>query len=73
MRETIRILNELRKRESNEIVSKGLGCGPTDCKIKRGADAGTVCMTIYYILHDLAIDLHVPRFDKDKLRKELSA
>jgi len=73
MRESTKIIKALAKEDCDSLLVKGeLGSGLTNCKLKEGTTAGIAQNTIYYLLHDIAIDLAI-NFDAHQLRHELMA
>jgi len=71
MRESTKIIKALAETDFESPLVKGnLGSGYTNCKLKKGTTAGTAQNTIYYLLHDLAVDLSLD-FNTHQLRREL--
>jgi len=69
--EVTKIIRKLAETPNERVIVESvLGSGPSWAKLPKGTNALQYKTTLYYLLHDLAIDLKVD-FDRDILRTEL--
>ena len=71
MKETTKIIKALGKANNDNILVKTKdGSSITRCKRLQGTTMIVAKSTLYYLLTDLSVDLHLS-IDKDKLRNEI--
>ena len=71
MKQTMKIINELKHKNNKEVVSKGsTGCGFMDCRLKVGTTVSIAKVSLYHLLYDLSIDMNLD-INKDALSIEI--